>query len=56
VQGKIAGWDQNKQDLRIDLILTNQPCQVAYSQVIFNDVNRSVVSDHFGVEALVDEE
>lgn len=56
VQGKIAGWDQNKQDLRIDLILTNQPCQVAYSQVIFNDVHRPVVSDHFGVEALVNEE
>jgi maltose 6'-phosphate phosphatase len=55
VQGKIAGWDQNKQDLRIDLILTNQPCQVAFSQVIFNGVNRPVVSDHFGVEALVDE-
>lgn len=56
VQGKIAGWDQNKQDLRIDLILTNQLCQVAYSQVIFNDVHRPVVSDHFGIEALVDEE
>lgn len=57
VQGKIAGWDQNKQDLRIDLILTNQPWQVAYSQVIFNDVNRPIVSDHFGVEAaLVSEE
>ncbi|MFB9759314.1 endonuclease/exonuclease/phosphatase family protein [Ectobacillus funiculus] len=50
VKGKIAGWSDNKQDLRIDLILTNQLAQVKYSKVIFNDINKLVVSDHFGVE------
>lgn len=53
VQGKIAGWDENKKDLRIDLILSNQPVQVVSSQVIFNDVNRNVISDHFGVEVQI---
>jgi maltose 6'-phosphate phosphatase len=50
VKGKIDGWSENKQDLRIDLILTNQLAQVKYSKVIFNNMNKLVVSDHFGVE------
>jgi maltose 6'-phosphate phosphatase len=53
VKGKIAGWSDNKQDLRIDLILTNRFFQVRYSHVIFNSVNKSVVSDHFGVETQI---
>ncbi|MFC0471085.1 endonuclease/exonuclease/phosphatase family protein [Halalkalibacter kiskunsagensis] len=53
VKGKIAGWNNNKQDLRIDLILMNQPAPVSYSKVIFNNSNKSVVSDHFGVEVKV---
>ncbi|MDV2684622.1 endonuclease/exonuclease/phosphatase family protein [Alkalihalophilus lindianensis] len=53
VEGKIAGWDQNKQDLRIDLILTNQPTVVSTSNVVFNGKNRSIVSDHYGVEVTV---
>ncbi|TWE04958.1 maltose 6'-phosphate phosphatase [Neobacillus bataviensis] len=53
VKGKIAGWSNNKQDLRIDLILTNQPAQVDFSKVIFNNHNKMVVSDHYGVEAKV---
>ncbi|PEY42306.1 endonuclease [Bacillus cereus] len=54
VQGKIAGWDENKQNLRIDLILSNKPTTVISSKVIFNGVNRNVVSDHFGVEVQLD--
>ena len=50
VKGKIAGWSNNKQDLRIDLILTNHPVQIESSNVIFNNINKSVVSDHFGIE------
>lgn len=53
VKGKIAGWDQNKHDLRIDLILTNQPIPVLSSNVIFNGTNKMVISDHFGVEIRV---
>jgi maltose 6'-phosphate phosphatase len=55
VKGKIAGWDENSQNLRIDLILTNQPVSVAASRVIFNGLNKSVVSDHFGVEVQIKE-
>ncbi|PEA54835.1 endonuclease [Bacillus pseudomycoides] len=53
VQGQIAGWDENKQNLRIDLILSNQPVQVTSSKVIFNGTNREVISDHFGVEVQI---
>lgn len=51
VQGKIDGWDLNKHDLRIDLILANREVKVKTSKVIFNGENKPVVSDHFGVEA-----
>lgn len=50
VQGNIAGWDANEKNLRIDLILSNRPIIVTSSKVIFNGVNRNVISDHFGVE------
>ncbi|MBM7655440.1 endonuclease/exonuclease/phosphatase family protein [Neobacillus cucumis] len=53
VKGKINGWENNKQDLRIDLILSNQGVKVEYSNVIFNGENKSVISDHFGVETKV---
>ncbi|MDM5186889.1 endonuclease/exonuclease/phosphatase family protein [Bacillus sp. DX4.1] len=53
VQGNIAGWDENKKNLRIDLILSNQPIEVISSEVIFNDMNRSVISDHFGIEVKI---
>lgn len=54
VQGEIAGWDENKQNLRIDLILSNQSKTVNSSKVIFNGTNRNVISDHFGVEVQLD--
>lgn len=53
VQGKIAGWDENKLDLRIDLILSSEKMPVKSSRVIFNEVNKPVVSDHFGVEVVL---
>jgi maltose 6'-phosphate phosphatase len=54
VKGKIAGWDNNRHDLRLDLILTNQPVTVKYSNVIFNAKNKPIISDHFGVEIEVE--
>lgn len=54
VKGEIAGWEGNILRKRIDLILTNKPVQVAYSKVIFNNINKPVVSDHFGVEVKID--
>ncbi|NMH67352.1 endonuclease/exonuclease/phosphatase family protein [Bacillus sp. RO3] len=53
VEGKIAGWDENKVDLRIDLVLSSKKMDVHSSRVIFNDVNKPVVSDHFGVEVVL---
>lgn len=53
VEGKITGWHDNKQDLRIDLILTNKSLPVLSSEVIFNNRNKPIVSDHFGVEVEV---
>jgi len=53
IKGKIAGWDDNKQELRIDLILAGKPVQPKYSSVIFNGKNKPVVSDHFGVDVEV---
>ena len=50
VKGKIAGWDENKQDLRIDLILSSDEVKVLSSKVIFNGEHKPVVSDHYGVE------
>lgn len=53
VEGKITGWHDNKEDLRIDLILTNAHFQALSSEVIFNNRNKSIISDHFGVEVEV---
>nr|WP_302597916.1 endonuclease/exonuclease/phosphatase family protein [uncultured Cellulosilyticum sp.] len=49
VQGKIHGWEENNVGLRLDCIFTNRPVQVIKSEVIFNGINRAVVSDHYGV-------
>lgn len=50
VRGKIAGWENNKHDMRIDLILSAQPIQPKYSRVIFNGIHKPIISDHYGVE------
>ncbi|WP_175639406.1 endonuclease/exonuclease/phosphatase family protein [Metabacillus schmidteae] len=55
VSGNIAGWDKNKQDLRIDYIFTNFFANVKKSSVIFNGENKPVISDHYGVEINIDE-
>lgn len=54
VKGKIAGWDKNKEDLRLDLIFINKEVEVISSKVIFNGINKKVVSDHYGVEVVVE--
>ncbi|AOR22483.1 endonuclease/exonuclease/phosphatase family protein [Clostridium taeniosporum] len=50
VKGKIDGWDENKEKLRLDLILSNKKLDVLTSRVIFNGINKDVISDHYGVE------
>jgi len=54
VKGEIKGWDENTGNLRIDLILTNKQVNVKSSKVIFNDENKPIISDHFGVEIEVE--
>lgn len=54
VQGEIAGWKGNKLDLRIDLILATEKLKVKSSKVIFNGTYKEVVSDHYGVEAVLE--
>ncbi|GGE85353.1 endonuclease/exonuclease/phosphatase family protein [Priestia taiwanensis] len=53
VQGKIDGWDKDNGDMRIDLILANKLISVHSSKVIFNGTNHEVVSDHFGIEVVL---
>ncbi len=53
VPGAIDGWKQATESKRIDYIFTNQPVTVLSSYVIFNDDNRPIVSDHFGVDVTV---
>lgn len=53
VQGEIAGWNGNKENLRIDLILMTRVLPVKISRVIFNGEYKEVVSDHYGVEVVL---
>lgn len=51
--GDIAGWDGNKRDLKIDYIFANWQADVKESRIVFNGVNGPVISDHFGIEVLL---
>lgn len=53
VQGEIVGWEGNKVDLRIDLILASEKVEVVSSKVIFNGEHKQMISDHYGVEVEV---
>ncbi|MPQ44012.1 endonuclease/exonuclease/phosphatase family protein [Clostridium tarantellae] len=54
VTGKIAGWEKNSLDLRLDIIFVNKPIYVKESKIIFNGSNKAIISDHFAVEAQVE--
>lgn len=54
VKGKIAGWDDNEEKLRLDLMLSNKNIRVKTSKVIFNGKNKDIISDHYGVECDID--
>ncbi|EJO5348663.1 endonuclease/exonuclease/phosphatase family protein [Clostridium botulinum] len=53
VVGNIDGWEDNKKNMRLDLILSNKNLNVEYCRVIFNGTNKEIISDHFGVEAKI---
>lgn len=54
VKGKIAGWDENKEKLRLDLILCDREINTNTSNVIFNGINKEIISDHYGVEVEIE--
>lgn len=53
VKGEIAGWESQSEDKRLDLILVNKKIDVLKSNVIFNEENEEVISDHYGVEVII---
>ena len=50
----IDGWSKSKEEKRIDYILSNKKIKVKSSKVIFNGENHPVVSDHYGLEVILD--
>ena len=54
VKGEIAGWEAQGEDKRLDLILSNKEIKVKKSNVIFNEINKQVISDHYGVEVFIE--
>lgn len=53
VKGEIAGWEAQSEDKRLDLILSNKECEVISSKVVFNGINNNIISDHYGVEVVL---
>ena len=50
VEGEIAGWEGKKEEKRLDIIFTTENIKVLNSKVIFNNKNKNIISDHYGVE------
>ena len=54
VDKSIDGWANDKSQKRIDYIFSNKEIKVKESKVIFNNENKKIVSDHFGVEVEIE--
>jgi len=54
VLGDIAGWEGDYSRKRLDIIFTNKMTDVKSNRVIFNEENKKIISDHFGVEVVTD--
>lgn len=52
--GKIDGWEENRENLRLDLILSNKSLKVKSANIVFNGKNKEIISDHYGVELEID--
>jgi len=53
VIGDIAGWEGDHSYKRLDIIFINKLTEVKESRVIFNNKNKGIISDHFGVEVIL---
>lgn len=54
IEKEIAGWEGNKEALKVDYIFTSQGISVQQSQVIFNDANYPIISDHCGLAVQIE--
>ncbi|WP_018449712.1 endonuclease/exonuclease/phosphatase family protein [Leptotrichia shahii] len=54
VDKNIHGWDNDKAQKRLDYIFSNKKLKVKESKVIFNNKNKEIVSDHFGIEVKIE--
>ncbi len=53
IPGKIDGWEENSKKLRIDYAFSNKGIEVIESNVIFTKEKYGLVSDHYGVEVVL---
>lgn len=53
MEAGIDGWENTTIGKRIDLILVSEQIVVEESNVIFDGENEAIISDHFGVEAII---
>lgn len=51
--GDIDGWDGNKKNLKVDYIFANWPADVKESRIVLNGIDGPVISDHFGIEIIL---
>ncbi|MBD7912202.1 endonuclease/exonuclease/phosphatase family protein [Clostridium cibarium] len=54
VKGEIDGWEEHFKEKRLDLILTNKELEVKNSKIIFNGKNKEEISDHYGVQVVLE--
>ncbi len=50
----IDGWENNDKALRIDFIFVSQQLEVKESHVLFDGKKSPLISDHFGVECVIE--
>ncbi|WP_297630444.1 endonuclease/exonuclease/phosphatase family protein [uncultured Clostridium sp.] len=55
IECEIAGWEGNKEKLRIDIVFVTEKMKVLKCNTIFNDMNKEIISDHYGVEVEIEE-
>ncbi len=53
VEKNIDGWKNSFSEKRLDYIFTNKEILVEESNVIFNGINKDIVSDHYGLEVTI---
>lgn len=55
VESEIDGWEGHQEHKRIDYVFVGKDVQVNRYRVVFDGKEEPVISDHFGVEVLIEE-